>query len=426
VLDADAKREARRLRRVVGRLPIELQRILRRARHPHVMGGIYEFVQARVTEIAILRNGVVRLVDTGAEGVGGYHQRTKGRASFKMVVPAHLEEQILRELAASVTFRRELARTVNETLGSMHRLREVGGSNAFIPATEDVLPAVSGRWLVEADRGFKTATTLGSRPEALNVALARRIHERFAAPFLGEVQLSDEDREVHVLDWFCGPRGAFALVLDAVPHPGVRYVTTEIDVFRDLIQREAACVDDEWPVEFTVDPTGMDVPVVADPTPRHRGVRRLYDVPIEGPRRTWPKFDAIVLDMPAPGEGIGAQLRNAYKENEGPERHLPDPGRYGPRRWKQALQRSLNVLSGLLAPGGEAFVVVPGGVRRGGDYRADLSLFEDVPATITRAGLFIEKTFEMIEKNPVNQAFVAKNRPPMRLYVVHHASGVNP
>ncbi len=140
-------------------------------------------------------------------------------------------------------------------------------------------------------------------------------------------------------------------------------------------------------------------------------------------------FEAIVCHLPPPGDGAN-QWRNRYKDLGtfgDAERHLPDMGRLGPRKWKKARRRLLTDLAKRLGPAAELVVFHPVAVRtvevESGiwGYKPARELADGLPEDLEALDLEVIADILIEELNPVFVAPFGTSRCTWRCVIVRHA-----
>lgn len=298
--------------------------------------------------------------------------------------PVHLRT-ILRELDGSQSFRNWLRKDVRDLLRHAHlrrvdpareracTLREPRASN----------PPECGPWEVQADVGLGTASFLDGEPEGWDVWVARQLlalHEGYTDPF-----------RVCVLG---AGAGGIARALDALAPGDKRVFIHEVD----------------WVVD-----SATELPTLE---------RDQHGAPIPDPRVSgrnlacgW--FESVVMVLPPPSLGVGANQRGIYIDIHSADHRPRDLGWFGPRRWKANAKYWLDYFASLLAlaPGAIGYALLPFGIREGRSYRVQGDLLDGLLQHAGTLGLRVKRKIQTVEVGSAHQPFVGTNRCP-RLTVI--------
>lgn len=145
-------------------------------------------------------------------------------------------------------------------------------------------------------------------------------------------------------------------------------------------------------------------------------------------RAVRPTFHIVAFTPPCPAIGVAAQARNRYlMDGSEQSRTVCDPGRYGLTRWTLTVAKAMARAFKQLQPGGTVVGLIPLGIRATfqdatGEYEPGLTYMDSeepwdalVPV-IETLGLKIERTIEVVERNPRKVPFVADRRPRYKFF----------
>jgi|GEM_PF-4044069 len=141
-----------------------------------------------------------------------------------------------------------------------------------------------------------------------------------------------------------------------------------------------------------------------------------------------PTFHIVVFTPPCPAIGSAAQVRNRYiMDGSEQSRTVCDPGRYGLKRWILTVAKAMARAVEQLRPDGTMVGLIPLGIRTTfqdatGEYEPGLTYVDSgepwdaLAPVIETMGLRIERTVEVVERNPKKAPFVADRRPRYRFF----------
>ncbi len=371
------------VRRELSQLPKCMRGIVSQLRFAYNQRQLLDTINVAVDELAHADRAYV----TVHRETGPSHQ----------VLPADRRCEYLRMLANRPGFLRGLRHQSRKILRSENVQRQAfpGKGLQLLERVPETGPL--------AVRGLTRFNSIESIFECMNVGVAAAVSnwiiDQSAGSITEDIGLDNEgEPAVRILAWHCGIAGILALVLDMLKPLDRRFEVTEVDVYRDLRDRQDSAW---WTGNHGVDPTDGEkiTPVVA----------RYHEVPTL-------KVDFIVLDMPAPSDESGRNIRNTWKTQE--ERRLRDPGRLSIKMWRKELRACLDRLPILLAGEGQALLVLPLGVRQARGYQPYESLLAGTEDYLTRLGFEVLRDLLVQEEHPVAQPFVGTARPQRRLLIV--------
>jgi len=384
--DFDA--EAEEVRRFLPLLPRSLQSEIRRLRRSYHRGQILDVLRTEIEKVAAEEHAHVRI-------------RRVGEPDYTFI-PADRYEDIFKKVVERPGLKRRIGNAAKKLL------RHENAQKTVFPEPglrfDERLPNEGPLNVYGSTRFNRVEAIFETLPVGVVAAVVNRIIQRPHDPLEDEIGFSeDHEQDIFILSWHCGLAGLPAIVLDYKKPFGRRFNVVEVDVFNELRDRED-CTSWSGNHEDASDTEGKTSPVLA----------RLYEVP------PGVKYDFIILDMPPPGAEAAAQLRNTYKTQE--ERRLLDPGRQGPRRWRQILKGYVERLPQLLEEDGEAILILPESIREARGYRACPDLLQALRDLVQQAGLQVERDVEVVEADPIAQPFVGRSRPQRRVIVLRRPS----
>jgi hypothetical protein len=422
--------ERRNVRRQVRLLPAGLGKIVRSARKEDLALELLGEIEVRL-EVA-----AAGLMKAFKNPLTGEHAK---------YIPAVHRRRLLARLGQDRSFVAGLAGRSNAERRDAHLQRVYRDWPRALPCNVAKIPVPSsGIWVVDSAMGLGTATHLEAKPEGWAVAVAQRFWTRRNCG-TDDVSLEGDDHGLmRVLDHGAGP-STMTLALWATAPEWLKVVdeiregegpdepTGERTVDGHTISLGAAPIEVHAPVEVhEVDTIGAmaSLPWVTWRSHTLPTKADLERKPLEPPStdRAPYDYDLVVLQVPPPAEGAN-HLRNIYKGiGDAANRHLADIGRYGPKRWREALPRLLQAVLARVADSGEAALLLPLGVRTGRcgrfGYRTHPELLAGVDHIIREAGLVVMSDTEVIERNPLAQPFVGTARCPWRSIIARREADV--
>lgn len=382
----DFIQEASGVRRDVSRLPQPMQRIIRLIRRPYLRGQLVKIITDAVEELAKADGA---LVSTYLE-----------LDRLQVILPEDRRQDYLGQLVTRPGFLSALHREARRIVRDQNVMKQVfpeKGLHLLEKLPESGVLTVRG-----SNRFNRIEAMFETMPVGLAAAIGNWIVETTTSTIQEDIGLDEAEKVITVLAWHCGIAGVLALTLDFLkPHNG-RFGVTEVDVYRDLRDRQ----DSAW----WTGSHGIDL---NDGEKRTPVVARLHHVPDK-------KFEFVVLDMPPPGDPGASNLRNRWKTED--ERQLHDPGRLSVRAWRKTLRGYLRQLPSHLERGGRAVLVLPESVRVPRGYRHEEGLLLGVDDCLTQVGLETVRDLQVKEESPLPQPFVGSSRPDRRLLIVQRTS----
>lgn len=333
---------------------------------------------ARVRRDDIADQAITMVLDRAKE-IATQRKKTATRwqplpeALITFVLPA-VQREILQDLDANQTFRRQVRAFIRGLLREAHREKLRSGEGERRPRG-DAHAIHDGVLVVESDLGLGTATAIEAEPEGWNAFVL----DRLAAQQGNEVSLSDGVRVLVV--------GAGAGGLARAVSTGRRPLSVTV-MQHDWVHEPAGhllCVDDEPGAIF-------DQAVIVFPAPSLGGAsnhRRIYHCPVD--QKPWPE----------------------------------DPAALGPRRWIMWVLGQLAAIATQVRSGGYLHCLVPLGVRVGECYQDMPDLVDRVLTFLPTLGLEVVERNAVTEPSPVNQPFIGKNRPNRVTLVLRHRGGAS-
>lgn len=291
-----------------------------------------------------------------------------GNATATPAVTPVAARKALRALDSDPTFRGYLRSEINTLLREHHRTKTDPEAPATLPLSLGDGPKITrGVLPLRSSIGLGTGSFLESEPEEwcryiVSCALARTQ----SAESESDSTLDDDELRMFVIGAGTG---------------GVARVVTALELSARIEVSE----------QDHVLPGQNAMPCVTGP---------------RGP--TSEKHDVIVMVLPSPAEGGAANHRRLYRSTS--EREF-DLSTLGLTKWLAHVGCLLAVLPDLLTTSGEIFLLVPTSVRCDSGYRPHEGLLNSVTDAIEAVGLAIVEQANVIEIAPVNQPFVARNRP---------------
>ena len=370
----DRWRQRRDGRRNLRRFPPPIRKLLRSVKNPYVLDDVLDALEKDVDHLAEQR------------GLLDEHGR--------------IHEVDRRELVRGMANDKDYMNRVRNLTNDARRRTHVGwvrrnDRESFPEHLPTVVLPKTGEVNLRGDLGVGTAAFLEAMPDEVAVGLVRELADRedpideelkdmfsdWGDQFDDTVGLEDRDR-LRVLVAFAGP-STFAHVADAVLAP---FDVVEVDAVSS--ERETLCVD--------------------------RRVEWLHQLVDDGP--LFEAFDVVVWHLPAPSHGAADKHRFIYYEDQR-VRPLPpmDPGRRGPKAWRQILADLIDITPSLLRPHGRIAFLLPRGVRHRSTYVPEPDLLNGVVEEIDDAGLVIDRDLTLHEVQTKAQPFVGHRRCPWRL-----------
>lgn len=361
-------------------LPQSLRAIVGRLRTDTLRLQVLEWVEARIESEAIEASNF-----KVGRGWSGSLQTTA-------YVPAIWRRRILRALAASPEFVRDLRQNVEDAIADAHDMRSWSDWPRPLPAAVPTatLPS-SGAIVVDSWVGLGSETLPEAAPEALLMTLARRAWR----PYRHAAQARGRKVVGWALHWGA-MAGSFGIALMATAPLGFRWNLSEIDTIGS--PRSLPWV--RWRSDRL--PTSHDLPTLRP-------------------------YRFALVHVPPPGDGAN-QIRNRLKDlgtHEDMQRRLQDVGRLGPHKWRRAVARSIKEVMSSLDPQGELALLLPTAQRvnqgttgtNGWGYEHDASLLEGLTKILESGGLQAVVDIEVTEKNAVSVPFFGLARCPWRLLI---------
>ncbi len=365
---------------------------------PEPLHGIVRKLRTDFLRLQVLDRIEARIVHEAMEA--GVHKSViawAGAIDTTWHIPAIRRHQILRSLAGNPKFVQEVKDLVSDTLKQGH-VHHVWRSwprplPKRLPVTK--LPS-KGSVTVESWVGLGAESLTETAPEGLLVLLARRVWR----PYRGQGGVRREERSLGWILHAGALASTFTLALIATAPAGLGWDICELDTAGEP----------------------LSIPWIrwrSHELPTKSGAA---DMKLE-------PFKVAFLHVPPPGVHAN-QIRNRAKDLAAPpheeqQRRLPDLGRLGPRKWRKELRAHIKEVIKSLDISGELFLLLPTATRttetKGGRvewrYEPDGGLLVGVRDLLLEEGLAIEVDVEVVERNPVRQAFFAFNRCPWTLII---------
>lgn len=303
-------------------------------------------------------------------------------------VPADVEEDILRKLAANARYVAQVRRRVDEALREAHVVRVQPEQYSELPKELPAVFRADDELFVRSDIGLGTASVLEAEPEEWNHWVAAQIQGARGAD---ELELA-------------GPLSV--VVLGALAGGFARAV--------QVINAHIAVDELDWTWD-----EATQLPCV-----------RSRDL-------AWStgRFDAAVVVLPSSSTSGAANQRCIYRDGGTPRSDEPggpkgpgdkgyDLSSRGPRRWSHEVLGYLGVANARLPIGALAYVLLPLGIRDERGYVAGPDLLDAVLERISEAGFDVVQRLPTSEIAPVAQPFVGRQRPERVTLVLQKSSDV--